>query len=53
MLKIFKEKFGDLTITRGNSHDFIGIDLTITKDKRVDIAARKNRGSNLNVRRRD
>ena len=41
MLTIFRETFGDLTITQGNSHDFLGMDLTTTKEKRVDIAMRK------------
>ena len=41
MLTIFKEKSGDLTITQGNSHDFIGMDLAITKEKRVGIDMRK------------
>ena len=41
MLTIFKEKFWDLTITRGNSNDFIGMYTTITKEKRVEIDMRK------------
>ena len=41
MFTIFKEKFRDLTITRGNSHEFLGMDLTITKEKRSDISMRK------------
>ena len=41
MLTIFKDKFGDLTITRGNSHDFIGMDLKIMKETRVEIYMRK------------
>ena len=41
MLTIFKENSGGLTITRGNSHDFLGMNLAITKEKRVEIAMRK------------
>ena len=41
MLTIFKENFGDLTIMRGNSLDFLGMDQTIKKKKRVDIDMRK------------
>ena len=41
MLTIFKETFGDLTITRGSSHGFLGMDMTIIKEKRVDIAMKK------------
>ena len=41
MLTILKEKFGDLTITRGNSYNFLEMNIMITKDKRVEIAMRK------------
>ena len=41
MLTISKEKFVDLTIKQGNSHNFLGTSLTITKDKRVEIYMRK------------
>ena len=41
MLTIFKEKFRNLTITQGHSLDFLGMDLTITKEKKVEIAMRK------------
>ena len=43
MLTTFKEKSGDLSITRGNSHDFLGMDLTIkiTKYKTVEINMEK------------
>ena len=41
MFTIPKEKFGELTITKGNSRDVLGMNLRITKEKRVDIATRK------------
>ena len=41
MLTIFRKKFGGLKITRGNSHDFLGMNLTITKEKSVEISIRK------------
>ena len=37
LLEVFKEKFGYLTVTRGNAHDFLGMSLTVTKNKQVEI----------------
>ena len=41
MSTIFKENFGNLTITRGNSHNFLGMNQKIRKQKRVEISMRK------------
>ena len=49
LLDVFKDKFGDLTITRGNTHDFLGMDITVTNDKRLDICMKKKKRSHRNV----
>ena len=41
MLPIFEEAIGDLTIMQGDLRDFFGMDLTITKEKSVEISMRK------------
>ena len=48
-LDLFKEKYGDLTVTRWNTHEFLGMDLTVTKDKRLEMCMKKNRRSYRDV----
>ena len=37
VLKIIKAHFGDLTVSRGKKHTFLGMNITIRKDKKVQI----------------
>ena len=37
VLRIFKKHFGDLTVTRGRKHKFLGINIHLRKDKKIEL----------------
>ena len=37
VIDLMKEHFGDLTVTRGNKHRFLGMNITINKGKSIEI----------------
>ena len=37
VIDLMKKHFGDLTITRGNKHRFLGMNITINQDKSIEI----------------
>ena len=41
VLEILKGHFGDLTVTRGNKHNVLGMDLTFSEDKTIKIEMKK------------
>ena len=38
----FEKHFGDLVVTRGKNHTFLGMHLNITADKKVEIEMKRN-----------
>ena len=37
VIKLVKEHFGELTVTRGNKHRFLGMNITVNKNKSIEI----------------
>ena len=35
IIEVMKKYFGELTIIEGNRHSFLGMDITITKDRNI------------------
>ena len=41
VLEMMKKHFGNITVTRGNKHRFLGMNITINKDKNIEIDMRE------------
>ena len=37
VIELMKKHFGDLTVTRGNKHRFLGMDIAISKKENIEI----------------
>ena len=37
VIEMMKGHFGDLTVSRGNNHTFLGMNINVRKDKKVEI----------------
>ena len=42
VIELMKTHFGDLTITRGNEHRFLGMNIKINKKKCIEIEMRED-----------
>ena len=41
VIKLMKEPFGDLAVTRGNKHRFLGMNITLNKNKSIEIETKE------------
>ena len=41
IIKLMNEHFGELTVTRGNKHRFLGMNITLSKNKSIEIEMRE------------
>ena len=49
VIDILKGHFGELTVTRGKKHNFLGMDITFNKDKTVSIEMKKMIEDTINM----
>ena len=49
VINVMKKHFGELTVTRGKKHRFLGMNIGINKDKNVEIEMKEQLLDTINI----